>query len=79
MAKRNQNKMSGFYPKDLIHEVKIRPGIYNRDALEHPRREHRHQLWLEVAESLTPPEDWQSYTDVEKEARSELVHIMNKD
>lgn len=75
MAKRNQNKMSGFYPKDLIHEVKIRPGIYNRDALEHPRREHRHQLWLEVAESLTPPEDWQSYTDVEKEARSELVII----
>lgn len=62
--------MSGVNPKELIHEIKIRPGIYNRDALESPRREHKHQLWLEVAERLTPAEDWESYTDVEKDARS---------
>ncbi|XP_023295890.2 uncharacterized protein LOC111678704 [Lucilia cuprina] len=65
--------MSGVKPKDLIHEIKIRPGIYNRDVLEHPRREHKHQLWLEVAERLTPAEDWESYTDVEKEARMDEI------
>lgn len=62
--------MSGVKPLDLIKEIKIRPGIYNRDALEQPRREHKHQLWMEVAERLTPADDWESYTDVEKEARS---------
>lgn len=62
--------MSGFHPKDLINEVKIRPGIYNKDELVHPKRDHKHQLWMEVAERLTPPDDWESYTDVEKEARS---------
>ncbi|KAM7350527.1 uncharacterized protein ACRADG_009087 [Cochliomyia hominivorax] len=65
--------MSGFYPKDLIHEVKIRPGLYNREVLKPPRREQKHQLWLEVAENLTPAEEWQSYTDVEKEARMDEI------
>lgn len=67
--------MSGFHPRDLIKEVKMRPGIYNKDLLEHPRRDHKHQLWLEVAEHLTPAEDWDSYTDVEKEARSKKVKL----
>ncbi|XP_023298227.2 uncharacterized protein LOC111680757 [Lucilia cuprina] len=61
--------MSGFLPRDLINEVRIRPGIYNKDVLEHPTREHKRQLWLEVAERLTPAEDWESFTDVEKEVR----------
>ncbi|XP_065363487.1 peroxisomal ATPase PEX6-like [Calliphora vicina] len=61
--------MSGFLPRDLINEVKIRPGIYNKDVLEHPTRDHKRQLWLEVAERLTPAEDWETFTDVEKEVR----------
>lgn len=61
--------MSGFLPTDLINEVKIRPGIYNKEALEPPRRENRQQLWLEVAECLTPPEEWDAYTNEDKEAR----------
>ncbi|XP_013115700.2 uncharacterized protein LOC106093223 [Stomoxys calcitrans] len=65
--------MSGFHSKDLIREVKCRPGIYNRDLLEHPKREHKHQLWLEVGEKLTPQEDWDSYTDVEKDARVDEI------
>ncbi|XP_075156652.1 uncharacterized protein LOC142229939 [Haematobia irritans] len=65
--------MSGFNSKDLIREVKCRPGIYNRDLLEHPKREHKHQLWLEVGEKLTPQEDWDSYTDIEKDARVDEI------
>ncbi|XP_073828462.1 uncharacterized protein [Musca autumnalis] len=65
--------MSGFHPRDLIREVKCRPALYNRDLLEHPRREHKHQLWLEVGEKLTPQEDWESYTDVEKDARVDEI------
>lgn len=65
--------MSGFHPKDLIAEIKCRPGIYNKAILEHPRRDKKHLLWLEVGEKLTPREDWESYTDVEKDARSELL------
>lgn len=75
--------MSGFHPKDLIKEVKCRPGLYNKDLLEHPRREHKHQLWLEVGEKLTPKEDWKSYSDIEKDARGKLdrlkhVHFIKK-
>ncbi|XP_065363302.1 uncharacterized protein LOC135956680 [Calliphora vicina] len=65
--------MSGFHPRDLINAIKIRPGIYNRDLLETPPREHKRRLWLEVAEHLTPDEDWESYTDVEKEARVDEI------
>ncbi|XP_037807689.1 uncharacterized protein LOC119601060 [Lucilia sericata] len=65
--------MSGFHPTDLIREVKARPGIYNKDFLDTPPREHKRRLWLEVAENLTPPEDWESYTDVEKEARVDEI------
>lgn len=62
--------MSGFHPTDLIRLVKARPPLYNRDLQEHPRRDHKHRLWLEVAENLTPPEDWIEYSDVEKDATS---------
>lgn len=62
--------MSGFQPRDLIREIKCRPGIYDKDALESPSRNKRRLLWLEVAENLTPAEDWEQYTDVEKDARS---------
>lgn len=75
--------MSGFHPKDLIKEVKCRPGLYNKDLLEHPRREHKHQLWLEVGEKLTPKDDWKCYSDIEKDARGRLdrlkhVHFIEK-
>lgn len=62
--------MSGVNPRDLIREIKKRPGIYDKSALRPPCREHKHQLWLQVAETLTPAEDWDSYSDIEKDARS---------
>lgn len=66
-------KMSGFHPRDLIKEVKCRPAIFNRELLEQPRREHKHHLWLEVAGNLTPAEDWNQYSEVEKDARSKFT------
>lgn len=67
---KTKKQMSGYRPGQLIREIKARPGIYDKEHLQHPKREHKHKLWLEVAECLTPDEDWEQYTEQEKEARS---------
>lgn len=66
-----------FRPRDLIREVKNRPGIYDKDKLEEPRREHKKRLWLEVAEILTPPEQFSQYTEPERESRSMYLNFVN--
>uniref|UniRef100_A0A1B0A027 BESS domain-containing protein n=1 Tax=Glossina pallidipes TaxID=7398 RepID=A0A1B0A027_GLOPL len=67
--------MSGYRPGQLIREIKARPGIYDKEHLQHPKREHKHKLWLEVAECLTPDEDWEQYTEQEKEARIDEIQL----
>lgn len=71
----NIRNMSGFQPRDLIREVKCRPPIFNREIIAPPRRDHVRRLWLEVAENLTPAEDWEQYTDVEKDARVDELQL----
>lgn len=66
--------LSNSNPRDLIREVKCRPGLYDKDKLEQPRKEHKQQLWLEVAESLTAPEVWESYKEDDKEAKGKREH-----
>ncbi|XP_075155244.1 uncharacterized protein LOC142228633 [Haematobia irritans] len=60
-------------PRDLIREIKRRPGLYNKEKLEQPRREHKMQLWMEVAESLTNSDLWDSFTEEEKGAKVDEV------
>lgn len=59
-------------PKDLIREIKCRPGLYDKEQLEQPKREHKQQLWKEVAESLTPSDVWESYDENEKHMKSKF-------
>ncbi|XP_013115711.1 uncharacterized protein LOC106093230 [Stomoxys calcitrans] len=65
--------LSDSNPRDLIREVKRRPGLYDKSKLDQPKREHKQQLWTEVAESLTVPDEWDNFTVDEKEAKVDEV------
>ncbi|XP_073829200.1 uncharacterized protein [Musca autumnalis] len=62
-------------PRDLIREIKCRPGLYDKDKLEQPKRENKQQLWMEVAENLIPNEIWECYDEQEKEMRVNEIQI----
>lgn len=67
----NKKFLSDVDSRDLIKEIRNRPGLYDGSKLEPPRKEHRLQLWQEVGERLTDTDVWEGYTDVEREARRE--------
>lgn len=62
--------MSGINPTDVIREVKSRPALYNINVKDFKNTQHKQVLWMEVAENLTPIEDWIEYTEEEKKMRS---------